>query len=122
MYGMILFFLATAKEPSPIKVESTKSMPSKIQKQAAEMMPSRSTMIIDPKARAADYQKAFDLLRQEKSTSKVIFELADGTKISNVIDMKLMPDNTLVIFRYSTQKGIKFQVVEIENLIGIMHQ
>lgn len=121
MFGTILFFLA-ATEPA-IKVEPSKKAPSKLHQQAAEMMQaSRSTMIIDPKSRAGDYQKAFDLLRQEKSTSKVVFELADGSKISNVIEMKLMPNDTLIIFRYSTPKGIKFQVVEIENLVSIMHQ
>ncbi len=119
MIGTLLFFLAAA-QPA-IKVEPAKK-PAPKSHQVAEMTQSRSTMIIDPKSRASDYQKAFDLLRQEKSTSKVVFELADGSTISNVIEMKLMPNDTLIVFRYSTPKGIKFQVVEIENLVSIMHQ
>lgn len=81
-----------------------------------------SVIVIDPKARAADYMEAFKLLKQEKSTTKVFFQLADGKKISNVIDIKMMPESTLVMFRYSTPKGIQFQVVEIENIVSIMHQ
>jgi hypothetical protein len=81
----------------------------------------RSLMLIDPKARASDYLKAFEALRQEKATSKVIFELADGSTISNVIDMKLMPEQTLIVFRYNTVQGVKFQVVAIEDLVGIRH-
>ena len=81
-----------------------------------------SIMIIDPKERANDYLKAWELLKQEKSTAKVTFTLSDGTKISNVIDMKLMPGDTLIVFRYSTPQGIRFQVVEVEDILGVMHQ
>ncbi|NGX48032.1 MAG: hypothetical protein K1000chlam3_01419, partial [Chlamydiae bacterium] len=42
--------------------------------------------------------------------------------ISNVIDMKLMPGDTLIVFRYNTPQGIRYQVVEIEDILGIMHQ
>ncbi len=82
----------------------------------------RSTMIIKPKARAEDYKKAFTYLKAEKSAAKVMFHLADGTEISDVIDMNIMPSNTLVLFRYTTGQGVKFRVVEIENIVGISHK
>ncbi len=93
-----------------------------IQALAQMMHPARSIMIINPKERAGDYLKAWELLKQERSTAKVYFELADGSKISNVIDMKLMPGDTLIVFRYNTPQGIRYQVVEIEDILGIMHQ
>ncbi len=118
-----LFFLQTP-QPSQQKV-TTKQIPQKqkeLQAVAQMTHPSRSIMIVSPKERANDYLKAWELLKQEKSTAKVYFDLSDGTKISNVIDMKLMPNDTLIVFRYSTPQGIKFQVVEVEDILGIMHQ
>lgn len=111
-----LFFLQTTTEPKKA-VEPTK-------KEAAAHMtaPSRSLMIIEPKARASDYQKAWEMLKQEKSTSKVYFDLVDGGQISNVIDMKMMPNDTLIVFSFSTPQGIRYQVVEVENILGIMHK
>lgn len=93
----------------------------KIQASSTAPQETRSMMIIEPKERANDYLKAFDMLKQEKSSAKVYFEIAGGMKITNVIDMKLMPNNTLILFRYSTPGGIKFQVVEVEDILGIHH-
>lgn len=82
----------------------------------------RSIMMIDPKQRAADYVRAWESLKMEKSTAKVAFTLADGSEISNIIDIKPMPNDTLVLFRYTSPKGVLFQVVEIENITGITHK
>jgi hypothetical protein len=82
----------------------------------------RSTMIIDPKARATDYVKAWQMLKQEKSTSKVAFTLAGGKRIANVIEMTPMPGDTLIVFRYSTPQGVRFQVVAIEDILGVSHE
>lgn len=113
-----LFFMAapTEKALSPKKL-AAKEIPA-----LGEMMePSRSVMIIDPKERATDYQKAFEMLSQEKSAGKVYFEIAGGKQITNVIDMKVMPSSTLIVFRFNTPQGIKFQAVEIEDILGIHH-
>ncbi|NGX40166.1 MAG: hypothetical protein KR126chlam1_01511 [Chlamydiae bacterium] len=89
--------------------------------EAAAATSARSVMIIDPKDRAADYMKAFQLLKTEKSTAKVYFTIAGGVEISNVIEMTAMPGGTMVLFRYSTPQGVKFQAVEIEDILGIHH-
>ncbi|NGX37761.1 MAG: hypothetical protein K1000chlam2_00923 [Chlamydiae bacterium] len=120
----LLFLQTPATQPAEQKEQKLRAQTQKKETEAiGEMMKmSRSVMIIDPKERANDYMKAFEMLRQEKSTSKVFFDLSDGSKISSVIDMKLMPGGSLVIFRYSTPHGIKYQVVEIEDILGIYHQ
>lgn len=123
-----LFFLQTPQQTKALAKEQAAQLEAAMQTQKAgdakgtKMSLPRSTMIIDPKSRADDYKKAFQLLKAEKSTSKVYFQLADGTQISNVIEMELMPSNTLVLFRYTTPQGIKFHVVEIEDILGIMHK
>jgi hypothetical protein len=111
-----LFFLQAA----PTTTEPAKSTVSP--KELEAMMQQRSTMLIDPKQRANDYKQAFEMLSQEKSIGKVYFHLSDGTKLSNIIDMKILPGNTLVIFRFSTPQGIRLHVVEIEDIQGITHQ
>ena len=124
-FSSLLFLQAPTAPSAPTAKEATqeKALHEVIAQKSTETMNiSRSTMIIDPKARADDYKKAFDILKQEKSTSKVFFQLADGTQISNVIEMQLLPSNTLILFRYSTPQGIKFHVVEIEDVVGILHK
>jgi hypothetical protein len=80
-----------------------------------------SLIMINAKDRADDYQKAFQLLRDEKSTAKVYFQLAGGKKISNVIELTIMPGSTLVLFRYSTPQGVKYEVAGVEDIMGISH-
>ena len=62
------------------------------------------------------------MLRQEKSSGKVFFTLASGEKVANVIDLKLMPSSTVVVFRMTTAQGTKLRVVDIEDIIGIQHE
>lgn len=74
------------------------------------------------KERALDLQQAFELLKREKTTGKVYFQLADNSNISNIIDMTLLPNNSLILFRYNTNnQGIKLQVVKIEDIVGLSY-
>lgn len=79
----------------------------------------QSYMIITPTARAQDFQQAYETLKKEKSAGKVYFQLADGSKLFNVIEMTLMPNSTLVLFRLNSQQGINFQIVRIEDIATI---
>lgn len=81
--------------------------------------PLTSYMMITPAARVADFQQAFELLKKEKSSGKVYFELADGTTIGNVVDMAVMSNSTLVLFRFNTSQGIQYQIVKIEDIVNL---
>lgn len=83
--------------------------------------PITTYMMIPPSARALDFQQAFEQMRKEKSTAKVYFELADGTIISNVIDMTMMSNSTLVMFRFNSNQGIRFQVVKVEDILNLSY-
>ena len=80
-----------------------------------------STMSIDAKMRAEDYKEAFEALRKEKTTGKVFFQLQNGTTISNIIDMTLMGNSTLILFRFNSTQGIRFQVVKVEEVAFISY-
>jgi hypothetical protein len=79
----------------------------------------QSYMMISPVSRAEDFQQVFEMLRKEKTTGKVYFRLADGLMISNVIEMTLLPNSTLVLFRFNSAQGIRFQVVKVEDISAI---
>ncbi len=74
------------------------------------------SLSIDPKHRAQDYLQIFETLRKEKPSNKVCIFLTDGTKIINIIDMRLMSSNTVFLLRYNTPQGIKLQPIELERI------
>ena len=81
----------------------------------------RSSMMIDPKQRAQDFQQAYDMLKKEKTAGKVYFQLSDGTSIGNIIDMTPMANGTMVLFRYNSSQGIRFQIVKIEEILTLQY-
>jgi len=81
----------------------------------------KKVMMVDPKARALDYKEAFDLLRKEKPANKIVFLLSDGSTISNIIDIKIMGNGSLLLFRHETPQGIKFQSIGIEEIVSLKH-
>lgn len=82
---------------------------------------SATYMVIDPKMRAQDYEQAFETLRKEKTTAKVFFQLQNGSTISNIIDMTLMANATLILFRFNSTQGIRFQLVKVEEIAAISY-
>jgi hypothetical protein len=78
-------------------------------------------MMIDPKVRAQDYKEAFEVLRKEKTTGKVFFQLLNGSTIANIIDMTLMGNSTLILFRFNSNQGIRFQIVKVEEIAFISY-
>lgn len=84
-------------------------------------LPNQSYMMIDLKQRANDYKEAFEVLKKEKGTGKVYFQLLEGTKISNIIDMTLMSSGHLIVFKFNTQQGIKQQVVPVEQIAELSY-
>lgn len=81
----------------------------------------QNMMMINPAFRALDLQQAFEMLRKEKTTGKVYFQLTDGSTISNIIDMTLMSNSTLILFRFNSTQGIRFQVVKVEDIVGLTY-
>lgn len=79
----------------------------------------QNSMSIEPKHRASDYKNAFEFLKKEKGQNKVFVKLIDGSLVSNIIEMSLMPSSTVFLLRYNTPKGIKLQAVELEIIQGI---
>lgn len=76
-------------------------------------------MIIAPELRAKDLQHAFTYLKRVNSAAKIAVKLTDGGVIFDILSMELMPGGTIIIFQTSTTQGVKYHVVNIENIDSI---
>lgn len=81
-----------------------------------------SYMLITPQSRAADYLQAFEILRKEKTAGKVFFQLKDGSTLTNLIEISALPNSTLLLCRYNSNQGIKFQVIKVEEIATLSYQ
>jgi hypothetical protein len=115
-YTLVLLSLATASHAA---VQTLPSDAGEIAPPAMRGSATAGYMMISPSARALDYQTAFDMLRKEKTTAKVFFQLSDGSTVSNIIDMTLLSNSTLFLFRCNSQQGIRYQVVKVEDILNI---
>lgn len=77
---------------------------------------SKSTLLIDAKARAGDYVQAFEMLRKDKPTLKIMIHMASGLSISNVTEISSTANGTLVLIKSASTTGNKYQIVPIEEI------
>ena len=79
---------------------------------------SKSVMLIDPKARAADYAQAFDLLRKNQPTQKIIIR-TQSSVLMNVIDVTPSTGGTLLLVKTLSAQGNRTQIVPVEQITEI---
>lgn len=73
-------------------------------------------MIISPELRAKDLQAAIKFLNLHVPTSKPNITLSDGSKITSIMDVNVMPGGTILIFKVTSLKGLQYKVVNIEEV------
>jgi len=78
-------------------------------------------MIINPESRAKDIQSAFKYLKQMSPATKIGVKLTNGSIITDILNMDVMPGGTMIIFRINTMKGEKYRVVKIEKIDTLTH-
>lgn len=79
----------------------------------------RSFLQLTAKERSTDYIEAFNLLKKEKGTDKVVFHFLDGSTISGIVDIQPTSQNTLLFFRYNSNAGVQIKVMPLETIVGI---
>ncbi len=80
---------------------------------------SNSMMIIEAKNRSDDFIAAFTALKNDVSASKITFYTKDNQSISNIIDITSIGSGTLLLFKTSSNRGVQYQVLAIENISKI---
>ena len=81
----------------------------------------KSIMILNPKERAEDYVKAFEMLKKNKPSSKIYFRLSSNKIINNIIDMNMLENGSLILFKTSSTKGTNFLIVPTEEIESVGH-
>jgi len=80
----------------------------------------KSIIVIDPKARANDYVQAFDQLRKDKPTMKIMIRTTSGAVI-NITDLTAAPGGTLLLLRILSNQGTRLQVLPVEEIMEITY-
>jgi|JI10StandDraft_1071094.scaffolds.fasta_scaffold02890_13 hypothetical protein len=80
---------------------------------------STEMMIISPEGRAKDIKAAIEFLKKHAPTTKPTIKMANGTTLSGIMDVQVMPGGTVLIFQIASLKGVQYQVENIENIDAI---
>lgn len=81
----------------------------------------KSFMMIDPKVRANDYVHAFDLLRRDKPTLKIVIRTTSGMTFFNVTDLSVTQGGTLFLVKFLSTQGSKTQILPVEEIVEIAY-
>jgi hypothetical protein len=108
---LIVFANTLLATPEPPKTPDTSTL-------SAVDANARSVIVIDPKTRSADYVQAFEFLRKDKPSQKIIIETTAGT-LSNISDVS--SGGTLLIVKYMSNQGVKAQVIPVEQIKEISY-
>lgn len=103
--------------PPPTKA---KASPPATQKEPVEM--GKETVLIDPAKRSADWTAAYRFLQSHQGGVKLQFKLSSGEVLDNILTLTPMPDGTLIAFQLNTPMGMKYQIVKVEDIDGIVAQ
>ncbi|PIS03261.1 MAG: hypothetical protein COT85_00855 [Chlamydiae bacterium CG10_big_fil_rev_8_21_14_0_10_42_34] len=106
-----LFAQETHKLPMP---QATPSVA------AASTTNDKNILIIEPKARAGDFVQAFDLLRKDKPTLKIMLRTSNHL-IVNVTDITASTGGTLMYIKTLSNQGTRIQVVPLEEIMEIAY-
>ncbi len=103
LFAQMLLAQDTTKIPPAAPISSTES---------------KSILTIDPKARANDYVQAFDLLRKDKPSLKMIVRTTN-TLFTGVTDLSVSSGGTLLFVKILSNQGIQTQIVPVEQILEI---
>lgn len=80
---------------------------------------SEDTEEVDFKARAMDFQRAFELMKRENPEAN-IYVIVGGISINFIEKFEVMPNSTLVLLKIRSKKGrMKTKIVKIEEITDL---
>lgn len=78
----------------------------------------KSVMVIDPKARSSDIAQAFDLLRKDRPTQKMMIR-TPNSELMNITDVTASSSGTLLFVKVLSSQGTRTVVVPVEQIMEI---
>lgn len=117
-YASLLLLVAPllAQEAAP-----TPPTPAAVAVTATPAPGAKCVIVIDPKVRGSDYIQAFDYLRRDKPTMKIVIRTTGGTQFYNVTDLSATTGGTLLLVKYLSNQGNKTQIVPVEDIVEIAY-
>ncbi len=83
---------------------------------AATRSSDQPLILIQPKARAEDFAKAFELLKKSSPTSRILLQTYSGQTITGLTDITILPNGTLVMLKLTGPQGLKTQIIPVDDL------
>jgi hypothetical protein len=87
---------------------------------AAAVSNEKSILLIEPKARANDFVQAFDMLRKDKPTLKIMLRTSNHL-IMNVTDVTASSGGTLLYIKMLSNQGARIQIIPVEEMMEISY-
>lgn len=75
-------------------------------------------MIVDPKEVAQDWKQAFNMLKV-KQTGGIIFHLATGEKISEIVDIDALQGGYLMFFTIKNLHGLQYKIIKTSEIVSL---
>jgi hypothetical protein len=98
--------------------EAPKPAPTPPPGAAAAVIDNKSVMLIDPKARSNDYAQAFDFLRKDRPTLKILIRTTQAL-FMGVTEVAASSSGTLLTIKTLSNQGVKTHFVPIEQILEI---
>jgi hypothetical protein len=119
---ILIAALMLAQQSTPFTQTKMITLPKEAVAPAAETPPpsalnDKATILIQAKARADDLVQAFAAFKKEKPTYRIAARLANGSSLTDIIELTAMSQGTLFIAKISTAMGIKTQLVSVNDII-----
>ena len=120
MINLFLLFAGLGAGMLPTMPPAKTPAPAPQGKQTGEA--GKETVLIDPAKRSADWAAAYHFLQSHQGGIRLQFKLANGQTLENILMLTPMPDGTLIAFQLNTPMGMKYQIVKVEDIDGIITQ
>ena len=119
---ILIAALILAQQASPFTQTKMIPIPKEAPAAAKETPPpsalsDKATILIQAKARADDLIQAFTAFKKEKPTYRIAARLANGSSLSDIVELTAMSQGTLFIAKISTAMGIKTQLVSVNDIV-----
>lgn len=75
-------------------------------------------VIVDPKQMASDWKSAFSMLKV-KQTSGIIFHLANGEMIQDIMEIEPLEGGYLMFFTVKDLHGLQYKVIKTSEIISL---
>ena len=75
-------------------------------------------MIVDPKEVSQDWKQAFNMLKV-KQTGGILFHLANGEKVSDIMEIDALQGGYLMFFTIKNLHGLQYKIIKTSEIVSL---